>query len=101
MPIRVRCGGESTKARVRRRGCRSHPASGIEEGAQMSEATGSTSPTIRLELDPELKGQWETQRKKIAEAQKEGATSFIALWKSVAEVVDHSPPLFLAAGFSN
>ncbi len=67
----------------------------------MSEATGSSSSTVRLELDAEMKLQWESQRKKIAEAQKEGAASFVALWKSVAEVVDHSPPLYLAAGFSN
>ena len=51
-------------------------------------------------VDAGLKARWEVSREKIALAQKGGSEHFVALWKSVTEVVESSPPLYLAAGFA-
>ena len=66
----------------------------------MAEGTEESS-TIRVEVDAALKARWESSRAKITEAQRGGAESFVALWKSVAEVIEASPPLYLAAGFAS
>ena len=64
----------------------------------MAEGTEESS-TIRVEVDAALKARWESSRAKITEAQRGGAEFFVALWKSVAEVNESSPPLYLAGGF--
>ena len=66
----------------------------------MAESEGQAS-TIRVEVDVELKARWEVKRDKIAEAQKGGAECFLTLWKAVTDVIESSPPLYLAAGFSS
>ncbi len=66
----------------------------------MPESTEGQSSTIKMVVDAGLKARWEVSREKIAVAQKGGSESFVALWKSVTEVVDSSPPLYLAAGFA-
>ncbi len=56
---------------------------------------------ILIEVDTEMKAKWAINREKIFEAQRGGAESFIALWKAVTEVVESTPPLFLAGGYSS
>ncbi len=65
----------------------------------MPDAIEGQSSTIRVEVDAALKAKWEANKEKISEAQRGGAESFIVLWKSVTEVVESTPPLYLAAGF--
>ena len=66
----------------------------------MPESIEGLSSTIRLEVDSGMKARWEQSRTKIVDAQRGGAESFTALWKSVADVIEASPPLYLAAGFA-
>ena len=57
--------------------------------------------SIRVAVDAGLKAKWEVNREKIAQAQRGGAECFIGLWKAVTEVIEASPPLYLAASYAS
>jgi hypothetical protein len=59
------------------------------------------SPTALPDLkpDPKLTAAWKSVAKKLDALSSREATDFDALWETVAKVVEHEPPLYVAGGY--
>ncbi len=55
---------------------------------------------VSLEVDKDLKRRWERAIDAVRDAKREGAGAFDVLWETVAEIVEHEPPLYLAGGIA-
>ena len=55
---------------------------------------------VKVAIDRALKKRWDEILKVVEGAKREGAGAFDRLWESVAAIVEHDPPLYLAGGFS-
>jgi hypothetical protein len=53
---------------------------------------------VDLEVDRELRKRWQRALEVIKDAKREGASAFDVLWETVAEIIEHDPPLYLAGG---
>ncbi len=55
---------------------------------------------VDLVVDRALKQRWEEAAAALDRARGQGASAFDELWEMVGEVIDHDPPLYLAAGIA-
>jgi len=55
---------------------------------------------IDLHIDRALKKRWVGALDRLKSARREGSSAFDELWETVAEIVEHDPPLYLAGGFA-
>jgi hypothetical protein len=55
---------------------------------------------VDLKVNQELRKRWQKALEVIKDAKREGAAAFDVLWETVAEIVDHDPPLYLAGGLA-
>jgi len=64
--------------------------------------TGPLAPTAHVDvvIDRALERRWDQAMKRVSNARREGAGAFDELWETVAEIVEHDPPLYLAGGFA-
>jgi len=60
----------------------------------------TSSTKLDLHVDRSLKKRWGRALTTLESARRQGATAFDELWETVAEIVDHDPPLYLAGGFA-
>jgi hypothetical protein len=55
---------------------------------------------VTLQVDRTLKRRWQAELETLERARRTGASAFDDLWESVAAIVEHDPPLYLAAGIA-
>jgi len=55
---------------------------------------------VEVVIDRALKRAWDEAAARLERAQREGAGAFDELWETVGAILDHDPPLYLAAGLS-
>jgi hypothetical protein len=55
---------------------------------------------VEVVIDRQLKRAWDEAAARLERAQRQGASAFDELWETVGAIIDHDPPLYLAAGFS-
>jgi hypothetical protein len=79
----------------------------IGDGGRMAKTKGRrtvaprTSPArVEVKIDRALKQRWEAAAATLERAKSSGASAFDVLWETVGEVLEHEPPLYLAAGLS-
>ena len=53
----------------------------------------------KVPIDRALKKRWTEAIAKVTRARDQGADAFDDLWETVAEIIEHDPPLYLAGGF--
>lgn len=51
-------------------------------------------------MNKDLRDRWQRALDAVKDAKREGASAFDVLWETVAEIVDHDPPLYLAGGLA-
>ena len=55
---------------------------------------------VDLKVNKDLRERWQRALDAVKDAKREGASAFDVLWETVAEIVDHDPPLYLAGGLA-
>ncbi len=55
---------------------------------------------VDLKVNKDLRDRWQRALDAVKDAKREGASAFDVLWETVAEIVDHDPPLYLAGGLA-
>ena len=66
-----------------------------------SNTSGRSGTTeVDLHLDATLARRWKESLKVLLAARRGGASAFDDLWETVATIVDHDPPLYLAGGYA-
>lgn len=71
------------------------------ESKGSKKAVPTTAPpkkSVEVKIDAKLKKQWEAAASVLRDARRRGMSAFDELWETVAEVAEHEPPLYLAAG---
>src|SRR5258706_16422968 len=56
---------------------------------------------VAVQVDARLKKRWDELSAIVSHAKREGAKAFDELWETVAEIVDHDPPLYVVGGYAN
>jgi hypothetical protein len=62
---------------------------------------GSGSTRVEVRIDRALRRRWQERLHELEVAKRAGASAFDQLWESVAAIVDHEPPLYLAGGYAS
>lgn len=90
----------------------SPPGRSASTSAGAASPKGSTKPrpsrtgllakpvVVDLKVDKDLQKRWQKALDVIKDAKREGASAFDVLWETVAEIVEHDPPLYLAGGLA-
>lgn len=60
----------------------------------------SKKDSITLRIDPQLEKMWKKALASLQNADREGMRAFDQKYEIVGEIIDHDPPLYLAAGMS-
>jgi hypothetical protein len=55
---------------------------------------------VDLKVNQDLRKRWLRALDVVRDAKREGASAFDVLWETVAEIVEHDPPLYLAGGLA-
>lgn len=55
---------------------------------------------VDLKVNQDLRKRWQRALEVVKDAKREGASAFDVLWETVAEIVEHDPPLYLAGGLA-
>ena len=63
-------------------------------------ASPKTTTSAVVTVDKALAKRWKALDAAVQDARRSGAHAFDRLWESVAEIVEHDPPLYLAGGFA-
>jgi hypothetical protein len=63
--------------------------------------TGGRTGIVRVRIDRALKRKWEAARKVLRDTARGAASAFDERWETVAEVLEHDPPLYLAGGYAS
>ena len=70
----------------------------VKHASKTKSRKPAASATVGLTIDADLKRRWKKAAAVVADAKHRGMSAFDELWEAVAEISDHEPPLYLAAG---
>ncbi len=73
----------------------------MAKAKRLGKATPAGRPArVEVVLDAKSKRAWETLSNAMHAAKREESGGFDAYWEAVQAIIDHTPPLYLAGGFS-
>lgn len=76
------------------------PAAPKHPAKRITAAKAKRAAKVDLIIDQRLERQWKEALATLQAARREGSSAFDELWETVAFIVEHDPPLYLAGGFA-